>query len=214
MTWKPDYLLWLDLETTGSEVDGDDCIIEIGCVLTDWELNDILYTPGVGVGMGTPWEFSKLVDPTQGGIVSLFFNKVVWNMHTRNGLIEELQREGADGSYHVEEKLLRELEMLGVRPHKAALAGSGVGHFDIRALRRWMPALVKFLAYPIFDIGVVRRSFQWWVRDEFKDSYLYETKDGKNFGDLKPHRALQDAKLHLEEARWFRNIIHDLDPEV
>lgn len=218
MAWKPDYLLWLDLETTGSDVGagGVDCIIEVGATLTDWELNSILWEPYVGVGTGTPWEFSHLVEPTKEGLFSLFNNRTVWRMHTDNGLIEALRAiaptssdQIPDPAVHVAEVLIERLIGLGVKPKRCALAGSGVAHFDSRALRHEMPNLMDFLAYPIYDIGVVRRTFQWWVRDEFKDYYLR----GDNTSQ-KPHRALDDAKLHLEEARWYRDVIHNLDPEV
>lgn len=195
----PKYLLWLDLETTGSDPEVD-CIIEVGCTLT---FNDLADVHG---SEGTPWEFTSLVAPTPRGIASMFENPVVWNMHTKNGLIDELHA-GVDNlprPEDVADQLKKQLfELCGAR-HNIALAGSGVAHFDIKFLRKYMPDLVRFLAYPIIDIGVIRRTFWMWAPnvDTSFESWF-------NPND-KLHRGLADIKLHLEEARYYKVLMEGL----
>lgn len=116
------HLLWLDLETTGTD-ETKDSIIEIGCVLTDADLNEI----------GT---FTMYVEPTDEALGRLLRNEVVREMHAANGLLDLIaDPDGAAVRPHeAASELLGWLDSHSVG--KVAIAGSGVAHFDRRFLDR------------------------------------------------------------------------------
>lgn len=181
MTDTQDHLLWIDLETTGSDVDKD-CIIEIGAILTTTDLEVL-------------GEWQCVVRPSAEGLGRLVQSPVVREMHERNDLLRTL----FDGgnfvwSQHAATKgLLKWLGDLGAKEGRTVLAGSGVGHFDRRFIARYMPQLDRFLRYWCIDIGVVRRAHEMWVGTEVSTA-----------NDGKTHRALDDIRCHLDEARAFK----------
>ncbi len=182
-----DHLLWLDLETTGSDETAGDCIIEVGCVLTTHDLEEVS-------------EFSHVVQPEPLGLGRMLQNEVVRTMHETNGLLADvLDAKDEDKIHHVTREILTWLQECGAEQGKLVLAGSGVGHFDRRFIKRWMPQLDKAMRYWCIDIGVVRRAYQMWA------TVPYETTErGQHPG--KTHRALDDARCHLEEARAFARL--------
>src|SRR5262245_5499989 len=93
-------LLWLDLETTGSSLEDGDEIIEIGCVLTDSELN---YNKEFG-------DFSYVVNCSDSALVRLMRNPDVRHMHTDNGLLEQLLSRETEEIVNVENILVRNLK--------------------------------------------------------------------------------------------------------
>src|SRR5690242_8523654 len=68
-------ILWVDLETTGSDETKDD-IIEIGAVYTDFELNLIS-------------DFTCVIEPCEYALGRLMKTPVVREMHTKNGLLDD-----------------------------------------------------------------------------------------------------------------------------
>lgn len=171
---------WLDLETTGSDVNVHQ-ILEVGCIVTD---PDLLHQLG-----GT---FHTVVAP-RWPIHTI--DRVVMDMHLKSGLWAEAVESDMDVS-GADLELARFLDQHKTGG-KIALAGSGVGHFDRRFLDRWMPETVKRLTYWPMDIGVVRRFATMIVG---LDNPLDVT-------GQKPHRALEDAELHLREARAWREFV-------
>jgi oligoribonuclease len=183
-----DHLVWLDLETTGSSEDKGDEIIEIGCILTNTHLDEIS-------------RFTSVVQPTALGLGRLMENKVVWDMHEQNGLLNDVlyavQTNRPDTSLnHVTNRILGWLAGAGAQRGHTVMAGSGVGHFDSRFVRKYMPQLQPgFLKYWVIDIGVIRRAHEMWVGTAVS-----------NENDNKTHRALDDARCHLNEARAYRDL--------
>lgn len=193
MPVNDNHLLWVDLETTGSDPTKD-CIIEVGAILTDQDLNVL-------------GEYSELVAPTEEGLGRLMMNPTVRRMHEANGLLEELLDLSATPPrrvHHVSAHLVHWADDLGARRGRTILAGSGVGHFDRRFIAKWMPLVDKFLRYWCIDIGVVRRAHEMWA-----DTPLPSDADTR-----KTHRALDDIRCHLEEAKAFRTLwVDGLDIE-
>jgi oligoribonuclease len=174
-------LLWLDLETTGVDEDKDS-IIEIGCVLTSG-------LPGLVV-LG---EYVEHVRPTDQALGRLLRNDIVATMHTENGLLNEITDLTRTFKHPGEVQLdvIRWIDNI-VDTRSVVLAGSGVAHFDRRFLKAHMPKLDRRLRHWSIDVGVIRRFFA-------------ET-TGSTLGpdpSVKTHRALDDAYLHLREAREF-----------
>lgn len=177
---KYDHLLWVDLETTGVD-DNLDSIIEVGAILTDTNLNEID-------------QKSILVEPTDEAMLRLGRNETVTEMHQANGLLDDLNTDTVYPPHLADSMLVGMLEEHSVKKHRVMLAGSGVSHFDRRFIKAQLPYTDTYLAYPSIDIGVVRRTWQMLV-------------PGHGVGPAKSsktHRALDDIKYHLEEARAFK----------
>ena len=195
-------MLWLDLETTGSNPNAD-CIIEIGCILTT---HDLQGRPGVSAPEGAAIpsaEFTSIVKPSEAGLGRLMQNKVVREMHQKNGLLDEIVDASDEFSQDkVTKRLLSwldhslapwyQLDMSAGRT--VVIAGSGVGHFDMAFLRRYMPQLMQRAKYWPIDIGTIRRAYDMW---DWGTTISVEN-------DNKTHRALDDARCHLREARAFK----------
>lgn len=181
---RSNHLLWLDLECTGTD-EAKDCIIEIGAILTTWRLDII-------------WEFQSLVRPHPEGLGRMMLNPVVRAMHSKNGLLDELFGIGEEklpGSFAVGGILLQKMQASGCEQGKVAIAGSGVSHYDRRFIKKYMSDLHGWCRYWHIDIGTVRRAYEIFVgEDPFK------------MNADKNHRALVDARCHLEEARAFSKL--------
>jgi oligoribonuclease (3'-5' exoribonuclease) len=174
------HLLWLDLETTGLDEHAGDQIIEIGCILTTEDL--------VAIG-----EFQTVVLPSQSALNRLMSNDVVREMHVANGLLNELDDfKDLPRVGEMETDLLAWLDTCG-SPKKLTLAGSGVAQFDSRFVRALMPELAKRLGYYAIDVGVIRRAHAMWVGTDVSAA-----------NDSKTHRAIDDVRCHLDEARAYR----------
>ena len=179
-----DHLLWIDLETTGSDVTKD-CIIEIGAILTTTDLKVLD-------------EYQTLVRPTAEGFGRLMLNAYVREMHEKNGLTAALLDPNAPDKpspHEAAKDLLAWAEEQGAARGKMVLAGSGVGHFDRRFIDRYLGELSKALRYWCIDIGVIRRAHEMWVGPRPSDA-----------NDGKTHRALDDIRCHVEEARAFAEL--------
>lgn len=175
------HLLWLDTETTGADHDKGDEIIEIGCVLTTTDLDVVD-------------ERSSIITPSATARARLESNDYVLDMHTGNGLLADLDAlDEAIPASVVDSEFVDWLRTHGVVSHGVAIAGSGVGHFDRRFLHLQMSRLDKFCTYWPIDIGNLRRVYRFATGTDL----------APGINDAKPHRALDDVRLHLEEARAF-----------
>jgi oligoribonuclease len=175
---RPTWLVWLDLETAGSN-ENEDPILEIGIVITDQELNEEIATSWVLDGDAAA--IREASDP------------VVQEMHDANGLWLELSEGVAlDWAGREAIDLLRKY---GTR-HDFILCGSGVSHFDRRFLKEHMPRFEKWFRYYSIDVGVLHRSLELIGRTDA----LVAKQD-------KAHRALDDARYHLEEMRHIKSVI-------
>ena len=181
-------LLWLDLESTGLDTSNGDEIIEIGCILTTGDLRVL-------------GEFEAVVKPSDSAMAQLTANKFVMDMHAANGLLDELS--GGRSINQAEFDLLLWLRSLGVHAdQKLTLAGSGVGHFDLPTVRVHIPTLAARLNYYVLDVGTIRRAHDMWVGTPVSAA-----------NDAKTHRAIDDVRCHLEEAKAFRELWRDTQLE-
>jgi oligoribonuclease len=177
---RPTWLVWLDLETTGSHEDTDP-ILEIGLIVTDESLKIAMSLSRVIAG--DPEELRERAEP------------VVREMHDKNGLWKELDGERAIPLHVVEPDLISEFQNMGEK-HDFVLCGSGVSHFDRRFLKSWMPRFERWFRYYSIDVGVLRRSLELIGRTDA----LLPKQD-------KAHRALDDARYHLEEMRHIKSVL-------
>jgi len=202
MSKKPyaDHLVWLDLETTGTDEHADH-ILEVGITVTQpvfpFDERD---------------RFESIVIPVmpRAGDLSWVDNldPVVLDMHTKNGLLQEVREAQMEtnGFLYCITVEARILDFLAPYGKRLLLAGSGVGHFDRRFIRRQMPTLDDRLLFPCLDVGIIRRTMALLGRDDLMSH------DGEA-NDLKPHRALADALIHLDEYRHYCGLFLDIGKE-
>jgi len=169
--------IWMDLETTGLNPEIDR-ILEVAVVVTTENLQAL-------------HEYSKVVYFTEAWVASARerSNAVVRDMHTKNGLWEELSRSSCSLG-----DIAHELVEL-IRCHSwkgpPMLAGSSV-HFDRSFLRYNLPDVERLLHYRNFDVSVLKTASEAWG------------------GKLPPrktvdvHRALPDVLESIEVARFYR----------
>lgn len=186
---EPRYLLWADLETTGTD-EKVDHVIEIGYIITTPTLHPVL-------------ENSWVVTPPHWRAGTEARNRpeawpdVVREMHEANGLINDIDTQVRRDAIHVQQLVIQDLMRFG-KKHDFMLAGSGVSHFDRRFIQAQLPELEKWLQYPNLDVGVLRRAWQLFTPPN--QHYPKLTQD-------KPHRALDDIRLHLQEADWWFGLL-------
>jgi oligoribonuclease len=174
----PDYYLWMDLETAGTD-ENVDPILEVAAILTDRRLMDVF------------WEYSSVVQPES--IRWATIPPVVEEMHVASGLKAALDAGRGKSLVEVETTILNLLcEETG--GDVVQMAGSGIGHFDRRFIRAQMPLIEVCLDYAVLDIGVVRRFI--------RDTIGYPIPERPN-----RHRALADIRDHLQEAREFIELV-------
>lgn len=177
------YTVWLDLECTGSNPPEEQSIIEVGAILTDGDLKELDC-------------ISLLVRPKPEHLRDM--NDKVRKMHTVNGLLDDLAV-GAMWRYEAEATLINWLpDQKGHIP----IGGSGVSHYDRRFLDCWMPTFSRRLSYWHYDVGTVRRL----IRRRCKRLDLLAEWQP----EMKNHRALDDARLHLNEWRHYEQMINSI----
>jgi oligoribonuclease len=189
-------LLWVDLETTGSEEDKDD-IIEIGATMTDFDFERVDYRAGR--------DFSMVIEPSEYALGRLMKNGIVRQMHNENGLLEDCVGDPTRKKCieEAEAELINWMSLAvnsrkqrgSAEKYKYMLAGSGVGHFDRRFINQHMPRLARLLTFAPLDVGMIRR----FLKISGVDPSFADNTHEKN------HRALDDVLLHLEEARAYRD---------
>lgn len=172
------YILFLDLETTGSDVNNDE-IIEVGLVLLDANTFEEIDT------------FSRVVFPQEKAFERMLNNDIVFNMHQTSGLIYEdalMYRDG-NTAEDVDNEIYNWIQSHVPGTDHIPYGGSGVSHFDRKFIDKFLPRLSKRITYWAYDVGSVRRV-------AMKAGLGWPSQDAKN------HRALVDARFHAEEFRY------------
>jgi oligoribonuclease len=177
--------LHLDFETAGLDERMHD-IVDVGIVGTTADLNTI-------------FEFTSLVHATPRTLTAIASQPIVHQMMSTNGLLERLITGSTAGSLpslaEVEDRIIDLINEFGTPGVKVTLAGSGVATFDMRFIRASMPRLLACLNYWAADVGVLRR--EWLTATG--DDLVTVNKD-------KPHTGIDDARIHVDEARAFRHM--------
>lgn len=178
-------LVVVDLETTGLD-EMEHALLEVGAVLLDEQL-----CPQA--------EFSRTVFPVEWAE----WEPQAQKMHDANGLSAEAALSPlspSDVDLLAWDWLDRQRRECGNPDESFVLAGSGVSHFDRRWMKRDLPRFESLFTYWSIDIGHLRR---FATRVVGMDDPVPVT-------EKKPHRALDDALLHVQELQGWAEVLGGL----
>lgn len=171
-------LAWIDLEMTGLDTSRN-VIVEIATLLTDDSLEIIAEGPDLVIHQ--PPEALSLMD------------EVVVNMHTRSGLLPEIE------ASTITVKDATDATMAFLREHIAEprtvpLCGNSIGT-DRRFLAAYMPEIEEFLHYRSVDVSTLKELIKRWNPAILKDAPR----------KAEGHRALDDIRESVLELRYYRD---------
>lgn len=194
---REDKIIFLDLETTGVDEKVDE-IIEVGAVMLDATSSDY---PEIG-------HYSHIILPTETAFQRMDGKQVVRDMHKKNGLYDAIINIRGLSSMNyqyspnfVDTQLIEWIQgFVGRDNTQIPYGGSGVAHFDRRFIKKYLPRFDKMLTHWALDVGVLRRSF---VKAGVTPADIVLESQGQ----AKDHRALQDARVHADEWRYYQRFI-------
>ena len=175
MTGNANNLVWLDMEMTGLNPDGDR-IIEMAMVVTNSALELVAESPAWVVHQSD--EALAAMDE--------------WNQktHGRSGLIDKVRASTLDEAA-VELAALEFLKKYSTAGH-SPMCGNSIGQ-DRRFMARYMPTLEAFFHYRNLDVSTLKELARRWkpaVLDSFKKAQA--------------HTALADIHESIDELLHYR----------
>ncbi|KYC29279.1 oligoribonuclease [Sterolibacterium denitrificans] len=175
MAQDQNALVWLDMEMTGLNPDGDR-IIEIAMVVTDSQLGIVAESPS--------WVVHQS-DAVLDGMDE-------WNKgtHGRSGLIEKVRASTFDEAA-IEAQCLDFIKQ-HVPARTTPMCGNSICQ-DRRFMARYMPALEAYFHYRNLDVSTLKELCKRW-RPELAKGV---TKNGQ-------HTALADILESIEEMKYYR----------
>lgn len=171
--FRPEKVLWMDLEMTGLDPI-EDRIIEVAAIVTDWDFHEI-----------ATYEAVQKIGPA---LMKQRMTGEFWeeNSLTRDALLSQNET-GKDGRM-IESELLAYIDEHIGGDEKVLLAGNSI-HQDRRFIAREWPRLDTRLHYRMLDVTA------WKV--------VFEAKYRKKFAKPETHRALADIRGSIEELQYY-----------
>ncbi|SDH39821.1 oligoribonuclease [Sinosporangium album] len=179
-----DLLVWIDCEMTGLDL-GRDALIEVACVVTDGELNQL--DEGVDVVIKPP---SEALDQ---------MSEIVREMHTASGLLDALS--GGVTLAEAESVVMDYIRGHIPEPKKAPLCGNSIAT-DRSFIARDMTTVDAYLHYRMIDVSSIKELVRRWY------PRVYFASPGKQGG----HRALADITESIQELRYYRATVFVAQP--
>ncbi len=175
MTGNANNLVWLDMEMTGLDPDGDR-IIEMAMVVTNSELELVAESP------------SWAVHQTDAALDAMD----EWNRktHGRSGLIDRV-RASTLVEADVELVALEFLSRYSAKGH-SPMCGNSIGQ-DRRFMARHMPSLEAFFHYRNLDVSTLKELCRRWQPEIYK-----------GFKKKGRHTALADIHESIDELKYYR----------
>lgn len=168
-------LVWLDMEMTGLNPDGDR-ILELAMVVTNGALELVAESPAWAVHQS---------DATLAAMDE-------WNQktHGRSGLIERVRASTLDDAT-VQAEALEFLKKYV--PHGASpMCGNSICQ-DRRFMARYMPELEVWFHYRNLDVSTLKELSKRWVPEVYK-----------GFKKKSRHTALADIYESIDELKYYR----------
>ena len=170
-------LAWMDLEMTGLDP-GRHVIVEIATLITDDDLELVAEGPDLVIHQPAV-ELEKM-------------DEVVVGMHTRSGLLPEIE-----ASPHTLEQAgdatLAFLREHIPEPRTVPLCGNSIGT-DRRFLAAHLPAIEEYLHYRSVDVSTLKELIKRW------NPALLDGAPRKS----ESHRAMGDIRESVAELRYYR----------
>ncbi|MDQ1355812.1 MAG: oligoribonuclease [Acidimicrobiaceae bacterium] len=170
-------LAWMDLEMTGLDP-SHDTIVEIATLITDDDLNVLAEGP-------------DLVITAEAAALAAMAD-VVRNMHTKSGLLAEIEA----SSTTVAEAGKATLDFLRQHipnPRTVPLCGNSIGT-DRRFLAIFLPDIDNHLHYRSVDVSTVKELARRW----YPEAYAGAPKKAGG------HRAMDDIRESVAELAYYR----------
>ena len=172
-----DRLVWIDLEMTGLDVRRH-VIVEIAVLVTGADLVGL--DDGIDLVVHQPPEALAEMDD------------YVTNMHTRSGLLPEIEASTvslADAGTLALDYIRQHVPEAGVAP----MCGNSIG-VDRRFLDQYLPDLDRYLHYRSVDVSSFKELCRRWY------PAVYKRRPHK----AETHRALADVRESIAEMRFYR----------
>jgi len=168
-------LIWIDMEMTGLDPEKDR-VLEIACIITDSELNEVAAGPVIAV---------KQPESILAGM-----DEWCTTHHTQSGLLDRVRTEGVTE----EEAEAAVLDFIAryVPPKASPLCGNSVGQ-DRRFIFKYMPRLADYLHYRTLDVSSFKIVANLWHPEIMQ-----------GFSKKEAHLALDDIRESVEELRYYR----------
>lgn len=176
-----DPLVWIDCEMTGLDLE-QDCLVEVAVIITDGQTN--IVDEGIDL----------LIKPRPGALENM--GDFVREMHTKSGLLAELETPAALELEEAEKQVLEYIKRFVPGKGQALLAGNSVGT-DKQFLEKEMPQVISHLHYRLVDVSSVKELAKRWYPRAF---YHAPEKHGG-------HRALADIRESIQELRYYRKAL-------
>lgn len=168
-------LIWIDMEMTGLNPEIDR-VLEIACIVTDKELNEVATGPVLAVYQ--PEEMLKNM------------NEWCQEHHSQSGLLDRVRKEGVSEA-EAESKMLAFLSEY-VPPKSSPICGNSIGQ-DRRFLYKYMPNLEAYFHYRYLDVSSFKIVANLWRPEIMVDLKKKEA-----------HLALDDIRESIEELKYYR----------
>lgn len=175
---KKKNLVWLDLETTGLDLEKD-VILEIATIVTDSELNEVAVGPVISI-----YQSDLILDAMP-----------AWCLETHgdSGLVESCRT----SQYTTRMAELNTLDFISqhIPFNTSPLCGSSIWT-DRIYLRRLMPDLEKYFHYRCLDVSSFKEALSRW-RPEITDKVMKK----------RVHRSLADIRESIAELNLYRTAL-------
>lgn len=179
-----EFIVWVDCEMTGLDVEVDE-ICEIAVIVTDQDLQPV--HEGLQI----------VVKPSRKAMKNM--GEFVTQMHTDSGLLDEIP--SGITIRKAEQRVLEYVKQWISEPSTAPLAGNSIGT-DRMFLNRQTKEFDDFLHYRNIDVSSLKELARRW----FPQIYFQLPKKA---GD---HRALADIRESIMELRYYRKVLLVQDP--
>jgi oligoribonuclease len=170
------YIVWVDLEMTGLNIDKD-TIIEMACLITDDQLNIIAENEDIVIHHSD--EALKNMDEwcinqfQISGLTELARNSKISLEEAENNMVEFIKKYTPPGS--------------------CPLAGNSI-HMDKIFLNKYMKNFMNHLHYRIIDVSSIKELGMRWNPDMMKNVPKKKLS----------HRALDDIKESIQELKYYQ----------